>query len=117
MVAGYTDDIVGPSSTLAVSVRDALVAGGLSRSTYAGQDGLVTRTDLGTLNRSDVPACMVELGNLRNPSEAAVLTSPAGQRQAAAALVAGLVAWLGRSPAERPGTAPVGAAAPGTGRE
>lgn len=117
LVTGYTDDIVGASSTLATAVRDALVAAGLRRSTYAGQDGLVTRTDLGTLNRSDVPACMVELGNLRNPAEAAVLTSPTGQEKAAAALVSGVAAWLARPPAERGDPAPVGPATPGTGGE
>ena len=33
----------------------------------AGGDGLDFRSDLGTLNLSDIPTVMVELGNMRNP--------------------------------------------------
>lgn len=111
LVPGYTEDIAGPSATLATALRDALVGAGLHPSTYAGRDGLITRTDLGTLNRSDVPACIVELGNLRNPGDAATFTSPAGQARAADALVAGVAAWLARPPGERTGPAPSAASA------
>ena len=55
VLPGYTDDIVEESRRAAVAVRDALVGAGLSPANYIGADGLDERTDLGTLNRSDVP--------------------------------------------------------------
>ena len=41
----------------------------------AGGDGLDVRSDLGTLNLSDIPTVMVELGNMRNPTDARRMTS------------------------------------------
>nr|WP_246304961.1 N-acetylmuramoyl-L-alanine amidase [Nocardioides thalensis] len=93
-VEGYTDDIGAESLDLAVALRDRLVAGGFVVSTYTAEDGLDVRTDLGTLNLSDVPTAMVELGNMRDPAEAEVMTSEQGQRQYARALARGLVTYL-----------------------
>jgi N-acetylmuramoyl-L-alanine amidase len=92
---GYTDDTVGPSAELATAVRDALVAGGFTPSTYVGDGGLVERDDLGTLNLARVPAVMVEAGNLRNDGDAATLTSEDGQSRLAAALASGALAFIG----------------------
>jgi len=94
--AGWTDDIAVASRGLAVAVRDALVAAGLTPSTYRGRDGIDVRTDLGTLNHSDVPAVMAELGNMRDPRDAAVMASAAGRERYARALVAGIRAYLDR---------------------
>ena len=94
-IAGYTDGIVAPSSALATDVRDALVAGGLTPSNYVGSNGLIQRSDLGTLNRAGVPAVMIECGNMRNASDLALLRSPAGQQRIAAAFTAGARAYLG----------------------
>ncbi|GAA4820748.1 hypothetical protein GCM10025786_30380 [Nocardioides caeni] len=93
---GWTDDIEADSAVLADDVRDALVAGGWHPSTYRGVDGVDVRTDLGTLNRSDIPAVMVELGNMRDAGEGAVMATSAGQGRYARALVAGVRAWLTR---------------------
>jgi N-acetylmuramoyl-L-alanine amidase len=94
LVPGYTDDIRSVSSRLGVAIRDALVRRGLTPSTYVGRRGLDTRTDLGTLNHSDVPAAMVECGNMRNAGDAAVLTSGRGQRRVALALADGVTGFL-----------------------
>ena len=94
VIKGYTDSTAGPSDGLAVAVRDALAAGGFTPSTYFGQQGLITRTDLGTLNRAGVPAVLTELGNMRSPADAALLQSSAGQARLADALAAGIVAYL-----------------------
>lgn len=91
---GWTDDIADPSAQAAVAVRDALVAGGLTPATYVGTDGLDERTDLGTLNISDVPAVMLEAGNLRHAGDAALLTDPAGRARIADALAAGVSRFL-----------------------
>ena len=72
-----------------------LRARGLRPSTYAGRDGLDVRTDLGTLNRSSVPAVLVECGNLRDAAEARRLASGGGQEQCAAAVADGVLAFLG----------------------
>ena len=65
--APWTDDIYKPSKRLALVTKDALTSKGFSVANYiAGGDGLDERADLGTLNLSDVPTVMVELGNMRD---------------------------------------------------
>ncbi|WP_408898172.1 N-acetylmuramoyl-L-alanine amidase [Nocardioides sp. R1-1] len=91
---GWTDDIVGPSERLALAVRDALVRAGFAPSTYRGEDGIDVRSDLGTLNHSDIPAVMAELGNMRAPADAAAMTSVAGRQRYARALAAAVRTFL-----------------------
>jgi N-acetylmuramoyl-L-alanine amidase len=91
---GWTDDIAAESDRAGLAVRDALVAAGLSPANYVARDGLHARTDLGTLNRSDVPAVMLEAGNLRNADDAALLTSEAGRARVADALTAAVHSFL-----------------------
>lgn len=91
---GYTDDIAGSSRLLAVAVRDALVRAGFQPSSYRGRAGIDVRTDLGTLNLSDVPVVMAELGNMRDSTEAVVIRSAEGRRRYARALVQGVRAYL-----------------------
>jgi N-acetylmuramoyl-L-alanine amidase len=91
---GWTDDIAGPSRRAAVTVRDALVDAGFVPATYRGDQGLDERTDLGTLNRADVPAVMLEAGNLRNAQDAALLTDPAGRARLVEALAAAVRSFL-----------------------
>ena len=52
----------------------------------AGGDGLDFRSDLGTLNLSNVPTVMVELGNMKNAADAGLMTTPKGRAAYAAAL-------------------------------
>ena len=63
---------------------------------YYARNGIVTRTDLGTLNWSDVPAVEVELGNMKNAVDASRMTSAAGRGRYADGLVAGIRRFLGR---------------------
>lgn len=91
---GWTDDIAADSARAAVGVRDALVAAGLTPATYTGWDGLNPRTDLGTLNRADVPAVMLEAGNLRNAGDAAMRTDPSGRAVLADALAEAVRGFL-----------------------
>jgi N-acetylmuramoyl-L-alanine amidase len=92
---GYTDATVEPSTALATALRDTLVAADFSPSSYVGSGGLDQRDDLGTLNRAEVPAVMLEAGNMRNPTDAAWITSDDGRRRLATAIADALVAWLG----------------------
>jgi N-acetylmuramoyl-L-alanine amidase len=76
----WTHDIYRTSKRLAVDARAALRARGLPVANYiAGGDGLDFRSDLGTLNLSDIPTVMVELGNMRNATDAHRMTSRAGR--------------------------------------
>lgn len=93
-VEGYTEHIVDDSMRLAVALRDALTDGGLKPATHVSEAGLVRRDDLGTLNHSDVPAVLVEVGNMRNPEDADVLRSQPGRAKLAALLAQGLVAYF-----------------------
>ena len=94
--APWTHDIFAPSRRLALATRAALLDGGFATATYvAGGDGLDFRSDLGTLNLSDVPTVMVELGNMRDAGDAAVMTSPRGRARYADALAAAARRFLG----------------------
>ena len=93
--APWTDDIARPSLRLSRALRSALLAGAVPRSSYAGSGtGLVARSDLGTLNLADVPIAMIEIGNMRNASDARRMTSRAGQDRYADAVVRGIRAYL-----------------------
>ena len=84
-----------PSMNLATTLRDAMVSGGFPTSTYIGSAGLSPRDDLGGLNLSERPAVLVECGNMRNATEAAAFSSPDGRASYAAAIAAGILAYLG----------------------
>ncbi len=87
----WTHDIFRSSRRLARITRSALRHAGLPVATYtAGGDGLDFRGDLGTLNLSDVPTVMVELGNMRDAGDARRMTSPKGRTRYAEALVRGI---------------------------
>ena len=86
----------GPAVQLATTMRDALAAAGLPPSDYLGSDGLYGRPDLAGLNLAHYPAILVELGNMRNPQDAAQMESPEGRAQYAAAVTNGIVAFLSR---------------------
>jgi N-acetylmuramoyl-L-alanine amidase len=64
-------------------------------SNYDGQDGITFRDDLAGLNLTTVPKILVECGNMRNATDAALLTQPSFQREVAHAFTAAIVAFLG----------------------
>lgn len=89
--------IAAMSHRLTVAVHDSLVAGsGLTTSTYLGSNGYFPRDDLAGLNLAQHPATFLELGNMRNGSDAALQSSPSGRAQIAAAVAAGILVFLGR---------------------
>ena len=91
----WTHDIYKTSKRLARADRAALKAAGLPYANYiAGGDGLDFRSDLGTLNLSDIPTVMVELGNMRSPRDARRMTSDKGRHTYARALLAGVRQFL-----------------------
>lgn len=83
------------SESLASTMRDALVNDGLSRSNHLGSGGLWKRSDLAGLNLSTRPTVMIEMGNMRNSADAALMSSSAGQQQYAQGIADGVSAYLG----------------------
>ena len=91
----WTHDIYRSSKRLAIDTRAALKARHLTVANYiAGGDGLDFRSDLATINLSDVPTVMVELGNMRNPNDAGRMRSAHGRATYAAALAAAVDHFL-----------------------
>lgn len=85
------------SKALAERVRDALEAGtAMPRSTYiGGGSGLSPRTDIATLNLlATSPGVMVEMGNMRNATDAGMLASASFRRSAAVAIADALESSL-----------------------
>jgi N-acetylmuramoyl-L-alanine amidase len=78
---GWTDDIRRPSKRLAKAVRRGLDVAGVRTSNAYGGDGMDVRSDLGTLNWSNRPIVMVELGNMRNASDAQHMTTPSYRKK------------------------------------
>lgn len=95
-VKGYTDDIVASSAVLSKAMRDGVAAAGLPIANYYATNGIITRTDLGTLNWSDVPVVEIELGNMKNATDAARMSSSGGRTQYANGIVFGIRRYLGR---------------------
>jgi len=59
-------------------------------------DGIQPRDDLAGVNLSTVPKVFIECANMRNATDAALITSPAWQAKAARAIAAGLTRFLTR---------------------
>ena len=85
----------GPSVQFAQIMRDQLRASGLVPSTYIGTDGLNPRSDIAGLNLAQYPSVLVELGNMKNPADAALITTPEGRQKYADAVVRGIAGFLG----------------------
>jgi N-acetylmuramoyl-L-alanine amidase len=84
----------GPSIRFAQLMRDQLQASGLPPSNYIGQGGLNPRSDIAGLNLAQYPSILVELGNMKNPADKALITTPEGRQKYADAVVRGVVAFL-----------------------
>src|SRR5271165_5055671 len=85
----------GPSIQLARIVRDQLQNSGIPPANYIGTDGLYGRADLAGLNLAQYPAVLIELGNMKNPADSAVMTTTEGRQKYAAAVVQGIAGFLG----------------------
>lgn len=94
--AADTSKIVGPSRDLGTRIAGLFVrATGSAPSNYiGGNTGLDTRKDLGGLNLSTVPKVFIECGNMRDPKDAALLTSPDWRQKAAQGIADGISSYL-----------------------
>jgi N-acetylmuramoyl-L-alanine amidase len=93
---GPNDAVVGSSYVFGSIVRNVMAAAsGMPVSTYDGVDGIQPRSDLAGLNLTTVPKVLIECGNMTNPTDAALLASPAFQRAVAAIFAFSIVDFLG----------------------
>ncbi|CAN5300381.1 Rv3717 family N-acetylmuramoyl-L-alanine amidase [soil metagenome] len=84
----------GPSVRFAQLMAAQLQASGIPPSNYIGSGGLNPRSDIAGLNLAQYPSILVELGNMKNPADQALITSPEGRQKYADAVVRGIAAFL-----------------------
>jgi N-acetylmuramoyl-L-alanine amidase len=86
-------DVAAGTDALAGALRDAL-APVVPPASYVGSAGLDDRGDLAALNLATTPAVYVECGNMRNATDAALMSDPAGRQAIAERLAAGVLTFL-----------------------
>jgi N-acetylmuramoyl-L-alanine amidase/ribosomal protein L24E len=92
---GPNDAVIASSDAFALVLRNTFLADtGMPLSNYDGVDGLQPRDDLAGLNLTTVPKVLIETGNMRNATDAALLVSPAFQQSAAAAMAQAITTYL-----------------------
>ncbi len=84
----------GPSVRFARTMRDQLAGSGIPPATYIGSSGLNPRADIAGLNLAQYPSILIELGNMKNPADAALMSTAEGRQKYANAVVRGIVAFL-----------------------
>jgi N-acetylmuramoyl-L-alanine amidase len=96
---GSNDAVIGLSAAFATEMRDAFDAGTpMPVSDYDGVGGLQPRNDLAGLNLTTVPKVLIECGNMRNDTDAALLVTTAFQQEAAAAMARAITQFLTGQP-------------------
>jgi N-acetylmuramoyl-L-alanine amidase len=96
---GPNDAVISSSAQFGADVRDAVLRDTpMPESNYDGTNGVTTRDDLAGLNLTSVPKVLVECGNMPNPTDAALLESPAFQQQVARAFTTAIMVFLTGQP-------------------
>lgn len=94
-IKGWTDDVIKVDRRLAHAMIDGMKAAGGVPSNYIRDQLLISSTTT-TLNMSDVPTTTIEVGNMRNSSDARRMSSEQGQQQYADWLFAGIERFFAR---------------------
>lgn len=89
------EEIAAHSRDLADAVITEMQAAGFPISPYGA---ITPRNDIAGLNFNQVPAALIELGEMRNAEEAAVMKTADGRQRYADALIAALIRWAGDHP-------------------
>ncbi|MFI2367520.1 N-acetylmuramoyl-L-alanine amidase [Streptomyces sp. NPDC018833] len=94
--AADTSKIVGPSRDLGERIAGHFLrrTGSAPSNYVGGGTGLDVRRDLGGLNLSTVPKVFIECGNMQDPEDAALLTSPGWRQKAAQGMADGIGSYL-----------------------
>jgi N-acetylmuramoyl-L-alanine amidase len=94
---GPNNRVIKSSDLFGADVRAALLHHtSMPESDYYGSNGIQARDDLAGLNLTTVPKVLVECGNMPNPTDAALLTTPRFQRRLAATFAGAIVTFLRR---------------------
>jgi N-acetylmuramoyl-L-alanine amidase len=87
----------GPTPGRGFTVLEPVAVTGMPASTYDGTNGLQPRDDLAGLNLATEPKVLIECGNMRNVTDAALLVTSAFKEETARALARALATDLVRS--------------------
>jgi len=94
---GINNRVIKPSYRFASVLRnDFRTQTGMPVSTYDGTDGLQPRDDLAGENLTTVPYALIECGNMRNATDAAMLVTASFQKRAARAIANAITTFLRR---------------------
>ena len=92
---GINNRVIAASDAFATILRGRFLAvTGMPLSNYDGVNGLQPRDDLAGLNLTTVPKVLIECGNMRNATDAALLVTAAFQRRAAGAMAQAITQFL-----------------------
>ena len=92
---GPNNGVIASSAAFAATLRNVFAAATpMPVSSYDGVDGLQPRNDLAGLNLTTVPKVLIECGNMRNATDAALLVTASFQQAAAAAMAQAITAYL-----------------------
>jgi len=93
---GINDRVIAASKAFGHEVIERFRSvTGMPVSDYDGTDGVSDRDNLAGLNLTTVPKVLIECGNMRNSTDAALLVRPTFQQSAAHALAEAIGAFLG----------------------
>jgi N-acetylmuramoyl-L-alanine amidase len=94
---GPNNRVIGASKRFGADLRRIYLADtGMPVSTYDGTNGIAYRDDLAGLNLTTVPKVLIECGNMRNATDAALLVRSSFQQRAAQAFARSITLFLGR---------------------
>jgi N-acetylmuramoyl-L-alanine amidase len=94
---GPNDKVIGSSLKFGSDVRAALLRyTSMPESDYYGHDGLIRRDDLAGLNLATQPKILIETGNMRNATDARLLSTAWFQKRLARAFAAAIVNFLAK---------------------
>lgn len=92
---GWNDKVTGSSRSFGADVKAAMLAHTkMPVSDYDGKNGIAYRSDLAGLNLTKVPKVLIEVGNMKNATDAKMLTSATFQQQVARTLLAAIIKFL-----------------------
>jgi N-acetylmuramoyl-L-alanine amidase len=92
---GPNNHVIGASERFGADLRRVYRAvTGMPLSTYDGTDGIAFRDDLAGLNLTTVPKVLIECGNMRNATDAALLVRTSFQRLAAKSFAEAISQYL-----------------------
>lgn len=95
---GPNSHVIGSSARFGRDLKRAFLAGTrMPVSNYDGVAGFQPRDDLAGLNLTTMPKVLIEVGNMRNATDAAMMISARFQRRAARAMTAAIITFLSRA--------------------